>query len=76
MQLTRGLDEFAVRLDKKDDLASALIKLHIDNLSSPHNDRLYSLYHHSHPTLPERLVAMNEYIGTKPKLLDGVKKEL
>jgi STE24 endopeptidase len=53
-----------------------LIKLHIDNLSSPHNDRLYSLYHHSHPTLPERLVAMDEYAKTGPKALDGVKKEL
>lgn len=69
-------DEFAVKLDKKDPLASALIKLHIDNLSSPHNDRLYSLYHHSHPTLPERLVAMEEYAKTGPKALDGVKKEL
>ncbi|ORX33273.1 metalloendopeptidase [Kockovaella imperatae] len=55
-------DEFAVKLDKKEDLASALIKLHIDNLSAPHNDKLYSMYHHSHPTLPERLRAMETYV--------------
>ncbi|OCF76532.1 STE24 endopeptidase [Kwoniella mangroviensis CBS 8886] len=58
-------DEFAVQLDKKSDLSSALIKLHITNLSSPHNDWLYSMYHHSHPTLPERLNAMDNYKGEK-----------
>lgn len=57
-------DAFAVRLGKKKELADALIKLHIDNLSSPHNDKLYSAYHHSHPTLPERLKAMDDYTGT------------
>jgi len=56
-------DEFAVRLGHKKDLSAALIKLHIDNLSSPHADWLYSMYHHSHPTLPERLRAMDEYSG-------------
>ena len=70
------VDEFAIKLDKKDDLAAALIKLHIDNLSSPHNDKLYSMYHHSHPTLPERLVAMDEYVREKPQSLEGVKKDL
>jgi len=33
----------------------------VDNLSTPHNDWLYSMYHHSHPTLPERLQAMDVY---------------
>jgi len=42
-------------------LAKALIKLHVDNLSSPHSDKLFSMYHHSHPTLPERLKAMDVY---------------
>ncbi|KAK1926625.1 putative CAAX prenyl protease 1 (A-factor converting enzyme) [Papiliotrema laurentii] len=54
-------DEFSVKLEKKEDLGKALIKLHIDNLSSPHSDTLYSMYHHSHPTLPERLRAMDAY---------------
>ncbi|WVF70200.1 hypothetical protein IAT40_004988 [Kwoniella sp. CBS 6097] len=67
-------DEFAAELDKKEDLKSALIKLHITNLSSPHNDWLYSMYHHSHPTLPERLGAMDEWKGQKRVLKD--KKEL
>ncbi|WVQ83824.1 hypothetical protein IAT38_005968 [Cryptococcus sp. DSM 104549] len=63
-------DEFAVQLDKKADLAAALIKLHVTNLSSPHNDWLYSMYHHSHPTLPERLGAMEAYV---PKAGEGIK---
>ncbi|WVQ97691.1 hypothetical protein IAU59_004805 [Kwoniella sp. CBS 9459] len=67
-------DEFAAELDKKEDLKSALIKLHITNLSSPHNDWLYSMYHHSHPTLPERLGAMDEWKGQKRVLKE--KKEL
>ncbi|WWC67541.1 uncharacterized protein I206_101450 [Kwoniella pini CBS 10737] len=64
-------DEFAVQLDKKSDLSSALIKLHITNLSSPHNDWLYSMYHHSHPTLPERLNAMDNYTGENTLKLKG-----
>ncbi|WVN88890.1 uncharacterized protein L203_104105 [Cryptococcus depauperatus CBS 7841] len=54
-------DEFAVDLEQKPQLASALIKLHVNNLSSPHSDWLYSMYHHSHPTLPERLSALDKY---------------
>lgn len=41
-------------------LAKALIKLHVQNLSSMHYDSLYSAYHHSHPTLPERLAALEK----------------
>jgi STE24 endopeptidase len=69
------IDEFAIQLEKKDDLASALVKLHVENLSAPHNDKLYSAYHHSHPTLPERLKAMDEYKGGPPLKLSG-RKEL
>lgn len=36
-------------------LGKALIKLHIQNLSTMHHDALYSAYHYSHPTLTERL---------------------
>ena len=71
-----GLDEFSVRLDKKQDLGKALIKLHVDNLSSPHSDTLYSMYHHSHPTLPERLRAMDEYEVVYKKGKEVGKKEL
>ncbi len=52
-----------MRLGHAKELGSALIKLHVENLSSPHSDKLFSKYHHSHPTLPERLRAMNEYEG-------------
>lgn len=32
-----------------------------ENLASPHNDWLYSMYKHSHPTLVERLTRLQEY---------------
>lgn len=58
----------------KDDLKEALIKLHKNNLSSPHNDPLYSAYHHSHPTLPERLRAMDSYKPSSGLKLRGEKE--
>ncbi|KAI9635595.1 metalloendopeptidase [Dioszegia hungarica] len=67
-------DEFGVQLGMKDDLKEALIKLHKNNLSSPHNDPLYSAYHHSHPTLPERLRAMDSYKPSSGLKLRGEKE--
>lgn len=52
-------------------LAKALIKLHVQNLSTMHYDPLYSAYHHSHPTLPERLAALQRIRERKEKR-DGV----
>jgi STE24 endopeptidase len=43
-------------------LCSALIKLGKDNLSLPIDDPLYSMVHHSHPPIPERMAAMKKYI--------------
>jgi STE24 endopeptidase len=57
-------------------LKAGLIKLHVKNLSAPHNSKLYSMYHHSHPTLPERLKAMEEYKVTKPLEYKSDKKDL
>lgn len=58
-QLTRlfeyQADVFAMGLGHAVPLCSALIKLNKDNLSFPIADRLYSAFHHSHPTLLERL---------------------
>ncbi|KAK9471644.1 peptidase family M48-domain-containing protein [Dipodascopsis tothii] len=51
-------DEFAVKLGFSEQLSQALIKLHIQNLSTMDADWLYSSYHFSHPILPERLRAM------------------
>ncbi|PWZ01711.1 hypothetical protein BCV70DRAFT_199146 [Testicularia cyperi] len=42
-------------------LGKALIKLHIHNLSTMHHDPLFSAYHYSHPTLAERLNALQKF---------------
>ena len=44
-------------------LGRALISLHAENLSTVWVDWLYSAYHHSHPTMTERLKALGEYGG-------------
>jgi Zn-dependent protease with chaperone function len=63
-QLTRlfeyEADRFAMGLGHATPLCSALIKLHTDNLSFPVADKLYSAFHHSHPTLLERLDALQK----------------
>ncbi|KAK9465197.1 peptidase family M48-domain-containing protein [Lipomyces arxii] len=51
-------DAFAVKLNYAKELSQALIKLHVQNLSTMDADWLYSSYHYSHPILPERLRAM------------------
>ena len=52
-------DNFALNLGYKAELAQALIKLQIKNLSSMDADYLYSSYHYSHPILTERLRAID-----------------
>lgn len=52
------IDEFAVKLGYKTELAKSLIKLQIQNLSTMDADWLYASYHYSHPILPERLGAL------------------
>ncbi|KAH9934007.1 peptidase family M48-domain-containing protein [Epithele typhae] len=47
--------------DMGDRLGRALIALHVENLSTVWVDWLYSAYHHSHPTLTERLRALDGY---------------
>jgi STE24 endopeptidase len=74
-----GTDEFAADLNKGPQLARALIKIMNENLASPHNDWLYSMYKHSHPTLVERLSRLNEYEQKTGHATQGVveeKKEL
>lgn len=58
-------DEFAVKLGYSKDLASSLIKLQIQNLSTMNADWMYASYHFSHPILPERLGALGYYGGEK-----------
>lgn len=52
-------DEFAAQLGYGKFLKSALIKLNKDNLGFPVSDSLYSAWHHSHPTLLQRLAAID-----------------
>ncbi|KAI9068966.1 hypothetical protein FKP32DRAFT_1587294 [Trametes sanguinea] len=47
--------------DMGDRLGRALVTLHVENLSTVWVDWLYSAYHHSHPTLTERLRALEGY---------------
>lgn len=64
-------DEFATDLGKGKDLCNGLTTLFKENLSSANSDPLYSAYHFSHPSLPERLRAiklrMAEIEGKKDK---------
>jgi STE24 endopeptidase len=51
-------DNFALQLGYGQELAAALIKLQVKNLSAMDADYLYSSYHYSHPILTERLKAI------------------
>lgn len=55
-------DKFSAELGYSSELIKALIKLNKDNLSLPINDSLYSLCTHSHPPVPERVMALKKYI--------------
>ncbi|KAA1475322.1 hypothetical protein DENSPDRAFT_932277 [Dentipellis sp. KUC8613] len=78
-------DRFATELQgrlKADDMSDmgarlgrALITLHVENLSTVWVDWLYSAYHHSHPTLTERLKALEGYQGETLSVSEA-KKEL
>ncbi|KAG9076168.1 hypothetical protein FRC06_009666, partial [Ceratobasidium sp. 370] len=46
-------------------LSRALVGLHVENLSTVWVDWMYSAYHHSHPTLTERLRAMELFAGSE-----------
>ncbi|GBG26700.1 CAAX prenyl protease 1-like [Hondaea fermentalgiana] len=52
-------DAFAVNLGKADGLKSGLAKISIANLASFDHDPLYHAVHHSHPSLLDRLRAMD-----------------
>ncbi|KAF8346330.1 peptidase family M48-domain-containing protein [Amanita rubescens] len=56
--------------DLGDRLGKALITLHVKNLSTVWVDWLYSAYHHSHPTLTERLKAIEMFQVEREKKKD------
>jgi STE24 endopeptidase len=61
-------DRFAaVKVGVAGDLREALIALHRENLSSMIVDPWFSAFHHSHPTLPERLAAIDAAAARKRK---------
>nr|KAJ3422053.1 CAAX prenyl protease 1 [Polyrhizophydium stewartii] len=53
-----GADRYAVSRNYEQHLKSGLIKLHLKNSSNLNPDRLYSIWHYSHPALVERLEAL------------------
>ena len=53
-------DAFAKKLGYATDLQSSLVKLNLDKLSFPVYDWMYSSWHHSHPTLLQRLNALDK----------------
>ncbi|KAM3162384.1 CAAX prenyl protease [Lachancea thermotolerans] len=60
-------DAYAKKLGYTKDLCHALINLQVKNLSTMNVDPLYSSYHYSHPTLPERLEALDYATEKKEK---------
>ncbi|KZV98886.1 metalloendopeptidase [Exidia glandulosa HHB12029] len=63
--------------DMGDRLGRALVGLHRENLSSVWVDWLYSTWHHSHPTLAERLKALEKLkLGSATAADAAAKKEL
>jgi STE24 endopeptidase len=53
-------DAFAATNFSGDELASALKKLSVNNLSNLRPHPLYVFFHYSHPTLLQRLAALHE----------------
>lgn len=53
-------DAFAKKLGYTKELCKALVKLNIDNLGFPVYDWMYSAWSHSHPTLLQRINALND----------------
>jgi STE24 endopeptidase len=59
----RQADRFAVKKGYGNDLKTGLIKIHIENKSNICPDSWYSTYHHSHPTLSERIELIDSEIN-------------
>ena len=66
-------DNFAKGLGYRAQLASSLIKLHVQNLSTMDADWAYATYHYSHPHLSERLKAL-DWKGSEA-VTDSAEKE-
>ncbi|KAL6936664.1 hypothetical protein ACO0R3_000264 [Hanseniaspora guilliermondii] len=60
-------DNYAVRLGKGEDLKKALVQLQITNLSTISVDKLFSMYHYTHPVVSERLEAIDKFTADQAK---------
>ncbi|KAJ2913084.1 hypothetical protein MD484_g7336, partial [Candolleomyces efflorescens] len=67
VKATAGEKEAEGMGDMGERLGRALISLHVKNLSTVWVDWLYSAYHHSHPTLTERLKGLEQFQAAKEK---------
>jgi len=56
-------DRYAVRLSQAPALKTALVKLNGENLANLNPHPWYSAWHYSHPTLEERLLAVDRVAG-------------
>jgi len=65
--LTQGEDAAKGMDDMGERLGRALVSLHVKNLSTVWVDWMYSAYHHSHPTLTERLKGLEALQAAKTK---------
>jgi STE24 endopeptidase len=68
-------DDFARNLGYSANLASSLIKLQIQNLSTMDADWMFASYHFSHPILSERLKALNWQPTEKIKTKESEKSD-
>ncbi|KAF5320063.1 hypothetical protein D9611_010292 [Ephemerocybe angulata] len=67
VRATGGEKAAAGMNDMGERLGRALVSLHVKNLSTVWVDWLYSAYHHSHPTLTERLKGLEQFQAEKMK---------
>lgn len=56
-------DNYAVKLGMGEKLKSGLIKISIENLGNLVPDKLYAYYHFSHPSIVERLRAIDDAVA-------------
>ena len=67
-------DKMGAELGGKKELHSALIKLARENKSFPKTSKLYALFHHTHPTILERLAHLEEESANGEKSASSIGK--
>lgn len=63
-------DAFAAQYTSADALSGGLLRMYRDNASTLTPDRLYSLFHHSHPPAAERIARLRGSVSTDTPLTD------